>query len=144
MVIAPGKDGISAFVILADGEFLPQNLNSEKVVVFRRGDSTNRELKVVKGFGELADQSLIKQPDPPVCPGGGGVPSFEGNPLHQHEDETWWFYEETWVWESGPYETYEAAYAALEDYCVKLQASRAPEESKDTLTESEQSGRVKE
>lgn len=27
------------------------------------------------------------------------------NPLHQHKDGTWWFYEETWSMESGPYLT---------------------------------------
>jgi hypothetical protein len=114
MVIGPGKDGISAFVILADGELLPENLNREKVLVMRRGDSTNRELRVVKELGKLATPDLLKKPDEPVC----DQTELNGNPLHEHKDGKWWFYEETWAFENGPFPTFEEAGAALEAYCL--------------------------
>lgn len=119
MVIAKGRDGIGVFVTLTDGEFLPENLNDERVVVFRQGDSTNRELKLIKEFGKLADKSLLRPPDPPFCNYSG-----DGNPLHEHADGTWWFYEETWIYESGPYDTLDLGWAALTEYCEKLQAAR--------------------
>jgi hypothetical protein len=117
MVIAK-KDGI-IFVTLADGEFLPTNLNSEKVVVFRQGDSTNRELKMVKELGKLATPDLLKPPDEPFCNYSG-----DGNPLHEHTDGTWWYYDETWAYENGPFATYELGYESLALYCADLQAIR--------------------
>jgi hypothetical protein len=124
MVIGPGKDGISAFVILADGELLPENLNREKVLVMRRGDSTNRELRVVKELGKLANPDLLKKPDGPVC----DQTELNGNPLHEHRDGTWWFYEETWVFENGPFPTFEEAEAALEAYCLVVLAQKEENE----------------
>src|SRR5271157_3672018 len=133
MVIAPGnRPGITAIVILSDGEFLPENLNHEKVLAFRQGNSTNRQLLMVKGLGVLAEASLLKPRVDPVCNYSG-----DGNPLHQHADKTWWFYEETWNLENGPFETYEEAYTALTVYCTELQESRnnllTNEESCDTV-----------
>lgn len=119
MVIAPARGGVGPFVILSDGEHLPEKFNTLKVVVMRRGESTNRELKVLKEFGVLAAPELIKLPEPPVCNYSG-----DGNPLHQHVDETWWYYEETWTFEEGPFKTYEEGYAALEAYCVALNTER--------------------
>lgn len=37
------------------------------------------------------------------------------NPVHQHEDGTWWFYNEIWADECGPFETKALSEAA----CVK-------------------------
>lgn len=121
MVISPPTKGI-IMVILGDGELLPENLNSEKVVVMRRGDSTNRELKVIKELGKLASPDLIKPPAEPVC-------NFEGgsNPLHEHKDGSWWFYDETWSAENGPYESFEDGSTALEAYCTTVLAMRETE-----------------
>lgn len=130
MVIAPGKDGISAFVILADGEHLPENLNSVKTLVFRRGESTGFELQVIKQFGYLADPELVRKPAEAVCNFDklvmGGFQSV-GEPLHQHADGTWWFYEETWGMEHGPYEDEQAGSSALVAYCRGLDAAEAQE-----------------
>lgn len=126
MVIGPGRDGITAFVILGDNELLPENLNDEKILVMRKGDSTNRELKVVKELGKLASPDLLKKPEEPVC--DYLFQSTEGNPLHEHKDGTWWFYEETWAFENGPFPTYEEANAALEAYCIVVLAVRGDQE----------------
>jgi hypothetical protein len=143
MVIGPGRGGIAAFVILADGELLPENLNSEKVLVMRKGDSTNRELKVVKELGKLATPDLLKKPEEPVCEYLFQL--TEGNPLHEHKDGTWWFYEETWAFENGPFPTYEEAEAALEAYCIVVVAVREEQEeiSKKGLTTNLEDGTVK-
>lgn len=114
MVIAPGKDGISAFITLKDGELLPQNLNSEKVVVFRCGLSTQRELQIIKAFGELADPAILKPPTAPAC-----THPREGHPLHQHSDDSWWYYYNTWSFENGPFSTMELARVELLEYCAK-------------------------
>jgi hypothetical protein len=116
MVVAKGQGGIVAHVILADGEALPQNLNSEKVVVYRRGKSTNMELMLAKPLGVLADPELLRNPSKLIC-------NFEGgpDPLHEHGDGTFWFYEETWTLENGPFPTYDEAYNALAEYCVGLE-----------------------
>jgi hypothetical protein len=136
MVIGPGTAGIVAHVILADGELIPENFNNVKVVVYRRGESTGRELQIIKPLGELADPELLKKPDPPVCTYSG-----DGNPLHEHADKTWWHYDASWNFENGPFSTYEAAYTALEAYCTELQ--RAKEESeKESLTKAEEIDRM--
>lgn len=116
MVVAPGQNGIVAHVILSDGEFLPVNLNSEKTIVYRRGQSTNWELKIEKPLGMLAAVELLRPETKPIC-------NFEGgnDPLHEHEDGTFWFYEETWAMENGPFPTYEEAYNALAEYCLGLE-----------------------
>jgi hypothetical protein len=135
MVVAPGVNGIVAHVILADGEALPQNLNSEKVVVYRRGKSTDMELLLVKPLGVLADADLLRDPGKPVC-------NFEGgpDPLHEHADGTFWFYEETWSLENGPFPTYDEAYDALAEYCVGLE--RVKENLENSLTSPENDDKV--
>jgi hypothetical protein len=121
MVIAPGTKGITAHVILSDNETLPANLNSEKVVVYRRGECTNRELVLVKALGVVlaANDPALRNTSKPVC-------NHDGNrdPLHQHEDGTFWFYEETWTLENGPYATHEEAYNALAEYCIGLEVAK--------------------
>jgi len=39
------------------------------------------------------------------------------DPVFQKEDGTWWFWNETWSDEYGPYPTEEKARAILEEYC---------------------------
>lgn len=112
-----GKAPNSVVVILADGEKIPQNLNSPKTVIFRRGESTNRELRMVKPLGELASDDLIST-STEKCN------YADTNPMHQHADGSWWFYEANRKFENGPYETYDLAYDALEEYCemvIKLE-----------------------
>jgi len=128
MVIGPGKGAIAAFVILTDGELIPQNFNNEKVVVMRKGESTNRELKVIKPLGQLAAPELVRVPDEPVC-NYTEVSDGDGNPLHQHKDETWWFYDETRAFENGPFPTFEEANDALEVYCQTVLIAREDQEN---------------
>lgn len=117
-------------VILGETDkFIPENLNSEKVVIFRRDKSTNQELKMVKELGKLADPDLLKKSKPPTCTYNG-----DGNPLHEHADGTWWFYEETWSLENGPFENWEDGYNALEAYCLVVLAVK---ESKDSVADIE-------
>lgn len=117
MIIAQ-KDRI-IFVTLQDGEFLPDNLNSVKVCVFRQGDSTNRELKMIKPLGELASEEILRPVPEPVCLYNG-----DGNPLHVHKDGSWWYWDETWAYENGPFETEGEAQISLELYCDTVLAER--------------------
>jgi len=108
-------------VILADGEFLPDNLNHAKVVAFRQGESTNRELRLVKELGKPTPPELLRPPPEPVC----NYDREDGDPLHEHADGTFWFYEQSWNLENGPYATYDSALDALQDYCVRFQQAQA-------------------
>jgi len=38
------------------------------------------------------------------------------DPVHQHNDGQWWFWDETWADEYGPFNDYEAAEISLEQY----------------------------
>lgn len=42
------------------------------------------------------------------------------NPLHQHDDRTWWFYDETWANEHGPFDCEADAKVALKIYADNL------------------------
>lgn len=119
MVIGPPKAGISAFVVLSDDEYLPEKFNHEKVVVFRCGKSTNREMVLVKPLGKLAEPELLRSKQPPVCNYVG-----DGNPLHQHQDGKWWFFDKDFVLENGPFDDYEQAYGGLEIYCIGIEKMR--------------------
>lgn len=122
MVIAPGRDGITAFVILQDDECLPTNLNDPKVVVMRRGPSTNWQIMMVKEFGRYADEAVLRPRSSALC---DYLERIEGgNPIHEHKDGKWWFYEENWEFESGPFDAYEIAYAQLNSYCIKLEETK--------------------
>lgn len=136
MVIAPARDGIGPFVLLADGEFLPEKFNNEKVVVMRCGPSTGNRPVTLKAFGQVTPLELLRPPVEPECT----YQNTDGNPLHEHKDGTWWFYEETWALESGPYESFDDGYTALEAYCITLQAVKESE-TKD-LTESTENDNV--
>jgi len=39
------------------------------------------------------------------------------NPIHQNEDGKWYFWNETWAFEEGPFETKLKAENALNEYC---------------------------
>ena len=126
MVIGPGRNGISAFVILGDGEFLTDNLNTIKTVVFRKGKSTDYELKMVKAFGKLADPSILRAAPEKEC-----IPNEDGDPIHQHTDGGWWFFEKNFKMETGPYESWDEAFACLKIYCEILQEVLAEQEAQD-------------
>lgn len=38
------------------------------------------------------------------------------NPIEQHEDGTWWFWDEVWVNLHGPFDTKEDCEETLQDY----------------------------
>ncbi len=43
---------------------------------------------------------------------------FVGDPVVQ-EDGAWWFWDETWTFRDGPFQTEEAARDALRDYFAR-------------------------
>ena len=45
---------------------------------------------------------------------------WDANPVHQHKDGTWWWYDETWADENGPYETKDAALLAMKKYVEEM------------------------
>jgi len=119
MVISPPTGGL-IYVILGDGEFLPERFNIEKTVVFRRDKSTNNELHLLKPAGEIGPETLCQPTNPkPVCNYSG-----DGNPLHQHEDGDFWYYDAEFNLENGPFKTYEEAYAALLVYCEGIESAK--------------------
>jgi hypothetical protein len=42
------------------------------------------------------------------------------SPTHKHKDGSWWFYDETWKEEFGPFTTKEKANQGCEDYANTL------------------------
>jgi len=53
------------------------------------------------------------------CPGSECMRG--NNPVHQHPDNgKWYFYDETWADEYGPYDSEEQANAKLKEYCEKV------------------------
>lgn len=44
----------------------------------------------------------------------------EGQPVHEHKDSTWWFWDETWSNEYGPYDSYPLACHAMARYFSNL------------------------
>lgn len=108
------KDGL-IFITLEDGECLPEKFNIDTVVAFRQGPSTGRELKIIKEAGKLADPGLLRPPAEDICNYSG-----DGNPLHEHVDGTFWYYDETWAFENGPFDTRIEANASLESYCKEI------------------------
>ena len=63
-----------------------------------------------------ANHDVFSFHDSSVCPGVG----VSSDPLHQHPDGTWWWYEETWAEEHGPYSTEAEAKDALLTYCREV------------------------
>lgn len=45
-------------------------------------------------------------------------------PVHPHRDGTWFFFDETWADEHGPYQTQEEAGAACKRYAKEVLGSR--------------------
>ena len=43
-----------------------------------------------------------------------------GDPIHQHADKTWWWYDETWTDEYGPFATREEAEANCGAYAREV------------------------
>jgi len=119
MVISPPTGGL-IYIILGEGEFLPERFNIEKTVVFRRDKSTGNQLHLLKPAGEIGSVELT-QPTvaKPLCNYSG-----DGNPLHQHEDGGWWHYDADWTLEHGPFKTFDEGYAALESYCVGIENAK--------------------
>jgi hypothetical protein len=115
MVISPPVNGM-IYVILTDDEMIPENMNSVKTVIFRQGASTRHRAVLIKPQGTLADPSLVRKPfeETNVCTYSG-----DGNPLHKHVDG-WYYFDETWVYENGPFTSEEDAYESLHAYCDDL------------------------
>lgn len=42
------------------------------------------------------------------------------NPVHQNTDDKWYFWDEYWVFEKGPYDTEELANEACKEYGKRL------------------------
>lgn len=40
------------------------------------------------------------------------------NPVHKGQDGKWYFWDETWAYECGPYDTEAIAQTELNDYCI--------------------------
>ena len=119
MVISPITGGL-IYVILGEGEVLPERWNTTQTAVFRRDSTTNRELHLLKAAGEVGPASLCQAVVvKPKCNYSG-----DGNPLHEHEDGTFWHYDVEFSLENGPFKTYEEAYAALKQYCENLEEAK--------------------
>lgn len=113
-------------IILGEGEKITEQFNTEKAVIYRRDSTTDWKLKLVKPLGLLANEEELRVNAKPVC--NFDFSSDNGNPLHQHDDGTWWHFDELWQLEHGPFSTYEEAYSALADYCIELETSAATAE----------------
>jgi hypothetical protein len=111
-------------VILGEGEMITEKFNSEKVVIYRRDSSTDWQLELVKPLGALASPEQLRVNAPQKCDYNMGS-DHNPNPLHQHEDGTWWHFDELWQLENGPFDTYEEAYNSLAEYCTGLETAQA-------------------
>jgi hypothetical protein len=121
-------------VILGDDELIPRNLNERKVVIFRQGNSTGRQLLVIKPLGDiLPEESDLLRPVPKPSCNYTLDPDGPIGPVHQHEDGTWWFYEATWNLEQGPFPFYEDCLAVLTQYCIDYQKSLTSAEKSDIV-----------
>ena len=114
-------------VILGEGESLMERWNNEKVVVYRKDSTTNQELELVKPLGLLASPEALKVNAKLKC---GYVMALNGgDPIHQHDDQSWWHFDELGELENGPFETWDEAYSALAEYCAGLeQATKVAQE----------------
>jgi hypothetical protein len=56
-----------------------------------------------------------------TCPPAGYHPP---DPVHVHADGTWWFWDETWCDELGPYACEDEARHLLKSYGVFLETGR--------------------
>lgn len=53
-------------------------------------------------------------------PMGIGCAPADGHAIHKHSDETWWFWDETWCNEYGPYTSYEEVVLQCHEYAMSL------------------------
>lgn len=53
-------------------------------------------------------------------PRGLGCAPVDGKAVHQHSDGSWWFWDETWCDELGPYESEVKAQVAITEYSAML------------------------
>lgn len=109
-------------VILGEGESLTEQFNNEKLVVYRRDSTTNWQLEIVKPLGLLASPEALKVNAKQRC--GWTMASNEGDPIHQHDDGSWWHFDELWSLENGPFVTWDEAYNALAEYCAGLEMAQ--------------------
>jgi hypothetical protein len=116
MVIGPGQGKVSFFVIIGDGEFIPAKFNTPNVVVYRKGWMTFGDLVEIKSYGTLAKPADLAPEVAPACNYSG-----DGQPLHQHGDGTWWYFDAEFSLENGPYATESLAYESLVAYCKQFQ-----------------------
>lgn len=61
--------------------------------------------------------------EPSCClspPRGLGCIPVDGRAVHRHSDGSWWFWDETWCDEIGPYQTEMEAEAAVRIYAEEL------------------------
>ena len=91
-------------IILGEGEMITAAFNSEKIVVYRRDSTTNWEVELIKPLGTLASVEQLRVNAPQVCNYNEG--EHDPNPIHEHEDGTWWFFDELWSLENGPFTTF--------------------------------------
>ena len=121
-------------VILGDNELIPRNLNERKVVIFRQGNSTGRQLLMVKPLGDiLPEESDLLRPIPKPACNYTLDPDEPTGPVHQHDDTWWWFYEATWNLEQGPFSSYDDCLEALTQYSIDYQKSLTSVENSDTV-----------
>lgn len=43
-------------------------------------------------------------------------PAWHNSPIYQDDNHEWWFWDETWANKHGPFESHDAATAALSEY----------------------------
>lgn len=109
-------------VILGEGEKITEQFNNEKVVIYRRDSTTNWEAELIKPLGALATAEQLRVNAPKVC--NYNEDGHDPNPIHEHEDGTWWFFDELWSLENGPFPTFDEAYNALAEYCIGLETAQ--------------------
>lgn len=81
------------------------------------GDSTRSEWQHAVKTGKIV--RFLE----PIClsvPRGLGCAPTDGKAEHQHSDGSWWFWDETWSDELGPYETIEICLAKIKAYGESL------------------------
>lgn len=52
--------------------------------------------------------------------GHQGQCPVKANPVHQHKDKSWWFYDELWCDEYGPYDTEQSCITGLKKYVKEM------------------------
>ena len=65
---------------------------------------------------------MIRWEDYPKCQASAWVHNEKGNidPVHQHLDDSWWWYDETWASECGPFPNREDAETSGKVYAKEV------------------------